>query len=280
METKPELRDIQLRLIAMLQFFHEYCEDYHLRYYLIGGSMLGAVRHNGFIPWDDDIDVGMPRSDYDRLSALFSESGKFVLETNHSTDENYFFPFSKLYDTSTTLIENKKHQLVRGLYIDIFPLDGCGNTKRESVFWTKRIGWKLLLLKLLNSPDKKERGFIKNLGIQIVRLLPAPIVNKNKLKRQIEKLCKKHSFDTSEYAGAIVGAWGVREIMKRQWFGEPKLYTFESIQVYGVQMYDEYLYKLYGDWHKYPQEVKRVPHHDYILLDLNKPYRDRNIQIE
>ena len=147
MATQPAIKDIQNRLLEMLKFFHEYCVEHGLKYYLIGGSMLGAARHHGFIPWDDDIDIGLPRYDFDRLSAMFENKGRFILETPH-TPENLCYPFSKLYDSTTTLVDNKRHKQVRGLYIDIFPIDGCGNSEEEAFKWYRKIERVKLLLKI------------------------------------------------------------------------------------------------------------------------------------
>lgn len=266
-----EIKDIQKLLLEMLKFFHDYCVEHGMKYYLIGGSMLGAARHKGFIPWDDDIDIGMPREDFERLSSEFVNDGRYVLETSHSP-ENLCFPFSKLYDSTTTLIENNRYKKKRGLYIDIFPIDGCGNTKQEAHNLYKKIKKKKLLLKLRNSPDKKDRGLLKNAGIKIVRKLPSSVADEKKLISQIEELCKTYSFEDSLFSGNLIGVWGEREIVSSQFFGKPRLYQFEDIQIYGVEMFDEYLTNVYGEWRKLPPEEKRISHHDYIEIDLNKSY--------
>lgn len=269
---KTELHAIQGRLLKMLSFFHNFCMEHGLSYYVIGGTMLGAARHKGFIPWDDDIDIGMPRRDFDKLEMY---EGKvfdtYVFETQKSTDPNYCFPYSKLYDTSTTLIENTRHILKRGLYIDIFPLSGAGNTMMEAEKHYARINKMKQLLKLRNSPDKEDRAWYKNLIIQCVRLLPDTVANEKLLCHKIDKECRKYDFNDTELVANLVGAWGTNEIMPREYFGKPTIYQFEDMEVFGVEKYDEFLTHIYGNWRSLPPMDKQVSHHDHVL-DLNTSY--------
>ena len=115
----------QEKLLKILSWFHEYCGRYDLRYYVLGGTMLGAVRHNGFIPWDDDIDVGMPRSDYERLRELsksIKNQGNYLIEFPGEDNPEYSYFAAKVYDTSTTLIEKQRKPIKRGIYLDVFAL--------------------------------------------------------------------------------------------------------------------------------------------------------------
>lgn len=121
------MTEIQLKLLDMLKWFHEFCIENKLRYYALGGTMLGAIRHKGFIPWDDDIDVGMPREDYDKMIELVidKQDEKYRLE-KPLQNKDFVYQYCKLYDTSTTLVENTRYKTKRGVYLDIFPLDGIG----------------------------------------------------------------------------------------------------------------------------------------------------------
>ena len=118
--------DMELKetLIAMMQWFHQFCIDNDIRYYVVDGTMLGAARHQGFIPWDDDIDVGVPRRDYEKLASILNEKteGRYVLETPDSPAKEFIYTYSKLYDTTTTLVEHARKDIRRGVFIDIFPL--------------------------------------------------------------------------------------------------------------------------------------------------------------
>ena len=117
------MNEMQTRLREMMQSFHGFCVKHNLRYYLVAGTCLGAVRHKGFIPWDDDIDVGMPRADYNRFIELVKteKMGENYAVEDPLENDDYIYAFAKMYDTSTTLIENTANKLKRGIYIDIFP---------------------------------------------------------------------------------------------------------------------------------------------------------------
>lgn len=265
------MTEVQKKLLDMLKWFHKLCVENNLRYYAIGGTMLGTQRHQGFIPWDDDIDVGMPREDIEKLKDIINRknSDRYVFEAPETDEPDYFYPFYKLYDTSTTLIENTKCAIKRGIYIDIFPLDGIGNTLDESTRNYKKVKFLDNLLMTKVAGFREGRKFYKNLFVAIFRLIP---INDKKILNCLVAQCKKIKWDDSIWGGNLVGAWGMKEIMPREIMGTPKLYKFENTEIYGVQNPDEYLSKMYGDWRKLPPEEKRVTHHDYILCDLNKSY--------
>ena len=268
-----QLDQLQNRLLEMLRFFHAFCEANHLRYYIIGGTLLGALRHQGFIPWDDDVDIGMPRSDYDAFLRLFGTTAidRYAVESASSDDENFCFPYAKLFDTSTTLIENTKKPLKRGIYLDIFPLDGAGNSLREAMLHFAAIDGKKTLLSMRMTKISNRRAGYKNAILRIVQALPACMICEKNLSRQIDALCRQKDFDGCALVGNLTGAWGKKEIVPRELFGMPRLYRFEDLSVYGLERPEAYLAHIYGDWQKLPPESKRVSHHNYYL-DLNSSY--------
>ena len=260
-------------LLEMMNYFHALCIKHNLRYYAVGGTMLGAARHEGFIPWDDDIDVGMPRKDYDLFAQCMNaeKDCKYVLETQASYDESFTYPYSKLYDSTTTLIENKNKELIRGVYLDIFPLDGAGNNQKDYEQFFNKIMRKKNYLNVRNMVVSNKRSVWKNGLIILSHLLPKSLFSEKKLCSDITNLCKKKDFDSCVYGGNLVGAWGWKEIMQTGFFGTPRLYKFENTEIYGVEKYDEYLTALYGNWRQLPPAEKQVSHHDYYL-DLKTPY--------
>ena len=266
------LNDLQIKLLEMLRFFHLFCEKHNLTYYIQGGTMLGAVRHHGFIPWDDDIDVGMPRNDYEKLNNFTGIiEGKYLFETVYSDDIQYCLPFSKLYDTTTTLIENTQQKTKRGIYIDIFPLDGIGNDEREAKKKYRSIQFYKSILNLRTIENRKGRALYKNAAISIVKIIPKSIISEKKVCLAINNACKRNDFYASLWGGNLIGAWGWKEVMPISIYGEPTLYQFEDMMVYGAKHYDEYLTHLYGNWRNLPPIDKRVSHHDFFV-DLNKSY--------
>lgn len=272
--SNTETNKVHCVLLNMLQWFHQECKNNNLRYYIIGGTMLGAVRHKGFIPWDDDIDVAMPRKDYDKLCSIMADSGRgqYRLEFPGKENKDYTYLFAKIYDTQTTLTENKRQPITRGLYIDVFPLDGIGNEYKQAHENFRKIQRRMQIYDTAVCAFRKHRAWYKNMALIFGRIICPLFVSERKLNDGIRRLCTQYDFDNSEYAGNLVGNWGSKEIMPRSYFGTPAEYDFESIKVYGPEEPDKYLSALYGDYMKLPPEEKRVSHHDYIERDLNKSY--------
>ncbi len=270
-----ELDLLKIKLLDMLKVFHTFCVDNNLRYYAIGGTILGALRHQGFIPWDDDIDLGMPRADYEKLKAICSKLGNDNYTFEFPEAKDFVYPYCKMYDKSTTLVENTRYKTKRGLYLDIFPIDGIGDTKSEAVDNFSAIDNYVNLFETKVCALRKGRKLYKNLAICFMRMVPNCIVGREKLLNQIETKCKLKDFDSSVYVANCVGNWHEKEISLRQHFGEPKLYDFENIKIFGPEMADEYLTGVYGDWRRLPPIEKQVSHHDYIEIDLNKSYLEK-----
>lgn len=268
------MTQLQQRLLNMLEWFHAFCVEHDLRYYVLGGTLLGAVRHKGFIPWDDDIDVGMPREDYARFIRCMNEKDNqsdFVLETP-LINRDYVYQYCKLYDKTTTLIEKTRCKTKRGIFLDIFPLDGIGNTLEEAKKNFSKIDKKNSYIMTKVCALSKHRKLYKNIAIVVSRCIPFP--RWRKVLRRLDEECKSHSFDKYEYVANLYGNWHEREIAKREWFGTLRLYDFENIQVYGPQDADCYLTAIYGDYMQLPPMEKQKTHHDYLFLDLNKPFAD------
>ncbi len=269
------MTELQQKLFEMLKFFHELCKKENLRYYLLGGTALGAARHQGFIPWDDDIDVGMPRADYEKLKKISetNDKGKYCFEFP-SKEKDFTYAYGKMYDTTTTLIENTRYKTKRGIFIDIFPLDGAGNNKQESLRNFKKIDKKANLLYTATLAWRNGRNPYKNIALSLMQLIP---INQAKLKLKIDKMASLIDYDSVEYIANFFGNWHEKEIAEKQWFGAPTEYTFEGIKVFGPENMDAYLTALYGDWRTPPPIEKQISHHDYLFLDLNLPYKKREI---
>lgn len=271
------MTETQEMMLDMMKWFHRFCQEKGLTYYVIGGTMLGTIRHKGFIPWDDDIDVGVPREDYEKLlankEAFFKNEKRYSLESFRDGNSDFEYPYAKIYDTNTTLVENCRAKTKRGIYIDVFPLDGIGDNKEEAYKNYRHILKQINFLMTRICALRKSRSWVKNLAIVISQSIPQFIVNNQKLIKRIDALCKSRSFNSSEYIGNLVGNWGIKEIMPKTYLGKPTLYEFEDTEVYGAENYDDYLTCVYGDWRKLPPIEKQKSHHDYLLLDLNKSYK-------
>lgn len=267
------LTDLQQCLLKELKWFDGFCREHHLRYYAIGGTLLGAMRHEGFIPWDDDIDLGMPRPDYERLKEYEGKVfGHYTIETYLSNNKDYCYPASKVFDTNTTLIEHKRCNVVRGVFLDIFPIDGVGDDLEEAKKNYKRIAKLYRYFLTVVATVRRGREFKKNLAVVVSHCIPSFLQNQRDLRKKLNKYCAEYDYESSRFGGNLLGAYFEREIVPLSIFGEPKEYQFEDIKIMGPQYADEYLKNIYKDWRKLPPKEKQVSHHDFVELDLNKSY--------
>lgn len=272
------LSSIQEKLLKMLGWFHCYCHENNLTYYIVGGSMLGAVRHGGFIPWDDDIDVVLPRPDYERLLSLFTEKNDhYILESPYTGNADYYYTYAKLYDTDTTLTEKTKRNCRRGIYIDVFPLDGVGKSEKEVNKNFLKVDRINMFLMTRTCAITRRRSFLKNVAIAFSSLIPSCVVNDHDLVLRVDKAAASFGYENSTYVANLMGAYRKREVMEKRIFGRPTEYKFENIVVNGVEHYDEFLTHIYGDWHKLPPEEKRKTAHEYVEIDLHKSWMSDTI---
>lgn len=271
------MNELQEKLLLMFKWFHNFCSEHKLVYYALGGTALGAVRHKGFIPWDDDMDIGMPRPDYEKMLDIIKKEnnfGQYIIEYPLEYKDS-MYPICKVYDTSTTLIENVKKQPRRGIFIDIFPLDGIGNAEEESKNNYRKINFWIDLLNAKRCAIRKGRSLFKNASIILSNLLPDAVFGKEILIKKINKMALKYDYKNNNYIVNLFGAWKEKEIVEKKCFGIPKLHKFEDTKIYIPEDADSYLTSLYGDYMELPPTEKRVSHHDYIKLDLEKSYLER-----
>ncbi|MEW4354205.1 LicD family protein [Streptococcus pneumoniae] len=270
------MTDLQQKLLAILAYFHDFCQKENLRYYVIGGTFLGAVRHQGFIPWDDDIDVAMPRADYERLMSLFAKrqqkEQRYLLETIDSDAPDFLYMCAKLYDTETTLTELRKIPCRRGIFLDIFPLDGLGDSLAEARSrFTKIDRWHMFLATRFCAVESRRKWY-KNIAILLANLIPSAIVNNKELARKVDRLSRAKDFDSSSYVCNCFSTYRKREIMPKTLLGKPTPYQFEGIIVQGPEHADAYLSHIFGDWKTLPPKEKQVSHHQFMEFDLNKSW--------
>ncbi|MBQ9734551.1 MAG: LicD family protein [Clostridia bacterium] len=268
------MTELQSKLVDVLGWFHDFCQKNGLKYYIIAGTLLGAVRHKGFIPWDDDIDVGMPRPEYERLRAMAKEKqdGRFRFEFPSLDNKEYPYTYGKVYDTTTTFNEKLRKIVKRGIYLDIFPIDGIGDDKETAIKNYKPIERRINLNSMISCAFLKRRSLKKNLAIALGRVISPLFVSKRKLVKKIDDLCKSRDFESSKIVSNLLGGSGAKGMMPKEYFGEPTPIQFESLTVYGLQQPEKYLSSMYGDYMTLPPEDKRVSLHDAVYCDLNKSY--------
>ncbi len=250
------------------------CDENGLKYYMLGGTMLGAIRHKGFIPWDDDIDLGMPRDDYEKFLKIASKKLPCYMKVvNYRNTPNYQYYITRILDTQTKVIEERigNDSRYTNVSIDIFPIDGTPNNKllRKIYFFRVLFHRALMSLCYKDSIDRKrKRGFAEKILLLIMEHLPVDkITTPYKQKCKIDKLLKSQKVEGSKYIGNIMGAYRTREIVPTEYYGKGKMYQFEDMYLRGLEMYDEYLTYTYGDYMKLPPEDKRKTH--FKVLEIH-----------
>ena len=269
-----DTREMKNRLLSIAEYIDGLCNENGLTLFMSGGTLLGAVRHKGFIPWDDDIDMYLSRPDYEKLIEIFKEqgnNGKYKL-LSHELDENYLYPFAKLIDTDTVLIEAGGDAGVEmGLFLDIFPIDGLGNSVKQAKKHMKKCNkWITLNLSLLVKPWRKNRSFIKNFAIACIKVI-AKAYGANKIHKKLKALVASLPYEESHYVGEFIDEIGDKRIMlKSEMYEDYELMDFENIKLKAPKNWDKFLRQFYGDYMQLPPEEKRVLTHGYQLFEKDK----------
>lgn len=267
------MQKLHEKLLQTMDVFHKFCRKHQLTYYMLGGTMLGAYRHKGFIPWDDDIDIGMPREDYEKLLRLKNELPTGYKIRNHRFEKGIPYAFTHFEDVNTTYIEQRraKDSYVGGVSLEIFPLDYAPVTQRGRKWKSYRVRWHKRILYGLILDDEKKRSILKRIVISFIRAF----YDMDKTTGQLEK-CIRIGDKKSEIYSNPLGHWGIREDIPKQVFGLPVLYEFEGRAYYGVSLPKQYLSSLYGSDYMTPpsRAAQEAGKHPAFVCDLNLPYRE------
>lgn len=266
------------RLLQLFEKFILFCEEYSLDYCCTGGTMLGAVRHHGFIPWDDDIDLFMMRKDYERLISLQSELREKGIGLEGIQCNDKFAVFLKIWDMDTTLWEFEEIPYVYGVYIDIFPLDFSDDTqsqflkkykKRRRLFLLYQLSQMVFSIKTIKSRlFQKDYKFV----VKEIMSLMVPRFFRGTVRSMLLKEDRRNQKTQGRFLASYYGDYWEREYLKSEWFDNYKLVDFEHLKVKIPIGYDGYLSQIYHDYMKLPPKEKQVSHHYHYFLDLNNHY--------
>ena len=259
--------------LSILKEFISICQEHKLRYYAIGGTALGALRHQGFIPWDDDIDVSMPRDDYNKFYEIVSKRGNdFYGVTTIETQENQMPPIIKFIDKRITIFSKldtkTKHRL--NPYIDIFPMDGLPNNRILRYFHVRRfLVYRRFLL--FSAFDRLVERGIKNKALPLHKRFFVWFFDKINIQRFFsrkrmafkgDKVLKKYNFYKQNFCSPqLWGNYKTKAVFPSEWFDDGKFLLFEDVQVLVPSHIEKYLGQLYGsDYMELPPVSKRISH--------------------
>lgn len=261
-------------LVETFMAFDNFCKRHEIRYYAAYGTLIGAVRHNGLIPWDDDIDVWMPRKDYERF-LTFRGNVEGHYDIMDSRDENYWLlSLAKFVDTDTTLWEFEHYPCLTGVYIDVFPLYEC-NADTAMVL---RREYDETSFKLTYAMANHTVGqFVTLLARRDIRTfakyLKDSLYYRPRYKKYLQdymSVVQRIKDSKGNMYVAFDGLYQEREIYKKEWLASIVKLPFEDMEVDAPIGYHEILTQVYGDYMQLPPEEKRVSHHNHYFIDLHR----------
>lgn len=266
---KMTIKDIQNVSLDILKEVHEFCINNGINYTLQGGSLLGAIRHNGFIPWDDDIDIAMPRQDYERFCRSFSSSVGYKLVCYENCKNDCFIAYARVFDTKFTFVDCSMLPWTKspvGVWIDIFPLDGASDDYSKEKKRNRKI-WRLWLNTL--RVRRSYRSFDKEEGMyNKIKLFGRKLVfSKIHLIAPFIRMCKEIPFgSTNHYINAAFPGYQMNEYHRMEVLDTYIPHKFEDTYFYIMSGYDEALREKYGDYMSLPPINQRRPKQDYDIF--------------
>lgn len=267
MEQSAQLKLLQEIELENLRMLMEICEKNHLRYYLIGGSLLGAMRHRGFIPWDDDIDVGLPRPDYNRFVQIAKEYLPAHMDVKTMTsDPNYKCYFTRLINNKKKIYwDHGQYTAVIGVWMDVFPLDGLPENPLLRKMQVFRVKLNKALYKFTQidyvSTNRTNRPLSERVLIRFAQLTRiGRLMNADRRLEKLDQALQRYDYDASAYAWNFSGCYGKREIVPHIQLGGSRTAQFEGMQVSIPEAAEDYLTSIYGDYMKLPPEDQRRSH--------------------
>lgn len=272
MNLKVTIEEAKKLQVQMLKYIDKICQENSINYSLAHGTLIGAIRHKGFIPWDDDIDILLYRSEYDRLvSILDSQNNQGVYNLLTIKTPSYYLPYAKLCDNHTSLQEIGWPRVNgMGVFIDIFPIDNLPSSSKECFKLAKRLfnfkkriryslpkiwyyspyPWKRIIKFLLFSPYA----------------LYCKAIGTSRLLAQVDKLARKYNYIDTVKAGFLLSHYTTKEIFPRSILNEYIDVEFEGHYFKSIKDYDIYLKQLYGNYMELPPVEEQIPHHANVAV--------------
>lgn len=264
--THSDFDKMREKELGILKEFISVCEKLNLKYYVVCGTLLGAVRHKGFIPWDDDIDVGMLRADYDIFvrEAQKHLSDQYFLQTR-ATDPEYIAGYAKLRDSSTTFIETivKDMNMNHGMFIDIFPLDYYDEKQKKQLRY-KKLAQERIVMEMIPTRNRPLRYKL----MRPFAKWKYPSAEQARVAREELLRCA----EKKEFIAVNDDFIDERTIVPAEWYGEGTYLSFEDVRVLAPKEYDKWLRHAFGDYMKLPPVEARKTFHETEVIDAENAY--------
>lgn len=267
MKEELNLQQIQNETLKIMKIIHKICIEQNLHYTLFYGTLIGAVRHNGFIPWDDDLDIAMPRDDYERLSKYFIAHEKELAPLKWfscKTVENYPYMIARICNTDFRMESENEKDCGMGPFVDIYPMDGAGNGK-HNFFYKKAWFYSSMYFSKSRLHYVPVKGLLKTIVKRIAYFL-SKIHRIESIRNKLEKFSMKFPYEKSEFVACMT--WldsGEKNVFKKEDIENVILSEFEDSEFYITKNYDALLKTYYGDYMQLPPEKERIGHHFYRI---------------
>ncbi len=266
-----DMKEIKAIEIELLKEFDSFCKQHNLRYCLTQGTLLGAVRHKGFIPWDDDVDISMFRPDYDKLIKLadeMPESCRFFSRENLPYHSRLYGRICNMDYVSVDAYYSEKTCGYFG--IDLFPIEAVPSSEEEYNKLAKKIKILRQMFIFSNSALFKGDGFLRAFIIKPLPIIICKILGAKRIYKWYMDAVSKISFDEADSLSLICAVYTYKEKFPKSDYLDLEEIEFEGLKLPAVKNYDAYLKQLYGDYMKLPPEEKRVAHHTFKIYKLIK----------
>jgi lipopolysaccharide cholinephosphotransferase len=255
-----KVREIQLNILNEVK---EFCENNGIQYFLVGGTLLGAIRHKGYIPWDDDIDIAMKRKDYEKFISHFNLYNSMYKVHSITTDKNYKYPFAKVSYVKSILIENEITRSENlGVNIDVFPIDNIPSETDLRQKYVKKITLCRRIFYIKNLSWNNNLPLIKNVIIYLGKIIFL-FHSTMKLVMRIDKIARQYENNITPNMGVMVWGYGECEILPSNVFANIENVEFEG-KPFSIPIgYHEYLTSIYKEYMKLPPLEKQKSHHNF-----------------
>jgi lipopolysaccharide cholinephosphotransferase len=262
-ENTISIDELKVLQMDVLEAVHRFCKANNIRYSMACGTLLGAVRHKGYIPWDDDIDIYMLREDYEKFIATFPAKYEGIYTAiSLETDKRWIRPYGKVYDIRTVMVENSNFGDLCGVNIDVFPIDCVPEDQQDWLHYDKyrRFFQRIFEFKIVRLSAK--RNPIKNLALILGKMLLLPISTR-RFGQFLSKYAQKYNASNSRCVFECVQGLFQKHPFRRTLFDDITEMPFEDRTFCAFSNFDEYLTNAYGDYMQLPPEEKRVTHHAF-----------------